>query len=132
MFHFIPRTVYLHVASLTTTKEDTTLCSLYGRMLLMVLTSALCPQIRAHLWRQKQRALSLRKLMRHFQALAEQWMHAIFQSELALRRFLQRVYATAARLATKASRKRQPPAQRLRESLSQQHASMAFAAAVNA
>jgi Transposase DDE domain len=41
---------YLHLASLTTTKEDTTLCYLYGRMLLIVLNDALCPQIRAHLW----------------------------------------------------------------------------------
>ena len=123
---------YLHLASLTTTKEDTTLCSLYGRMLLIVLNYALCPQIRAHLWRQKKRELSLLKLMRHFQAFAERWMQAIFQSELALRRFLTHVCATAERLAAKASRKRRTTAQILQESIRQHHESVVFAEAVNA
>jgi len=40
----------LHVAVLTTTQEDPTLWYLDGRVLLMVLTYALCPQMRAHLW----------------------------------------------------------------------------------
>jgi hypothetical protein len=123
---------YLHLASIKTKKEDTTLCYLYGRMLLILLTYALYPQRRATVWLKKKRELSVLKLVRHFQALAEQWMHAIFQSELALRRFLQRACATAERLATKASRKRQTTAQRLRESLGQQHESMEFMTAVNA
>src|SRR5438552_18468653 len=74
------RKSYLHLASLTTTKEDTTLCYLYGRMLLIVLNYALCPQIRAHLWRQRQRERSLLKLVRHCQAFAARWRQAIFQS----------------------------------------------------
>ena len=56
-------------------------------MRLIVLTYALCPQMRAHLWGKHKRELSLLKLVRHFQALAESWMQVIFQSELAVRRF---------------------------------------------
>jgi len=123
---------YLHVASINTKKADTTLCYLYGRMLLIVLNYALCPHIRHHLWVKKKRELSVLKLVRHFQALADRWMHAIFQSECVLRRFLQRACATAERLVAKASRKRQTTAQILRESLSQQHEAIEFAAAVNA
>ena len=84
------------------------------------------------MWLKKKRELSVLKLVRHFQALAEQWMHAIFQSELALRRFLQRACATAEQLAAKASRTRRTTAPILRESLNQHHESMEFAAAVNA
>ena len=122
----------LPCASLKTTKAAPPLGSLYGRMLLMVLTSALYPQTRATVWLKKKRELSVLKLVRHFQALAEQWMHAIFASELALRRFLQRACATAERLAMKASRKRRTTAQILRESLSQPPESMEFVMAVNA
>lgn len=123
---------YLHLASINTKKEDTTLCYLYGRMLLILLNYALCPQMRATVWLKKKRELSVLKLVRHFQALADRWMHAIFQSELALRRFLQQACATAERLTAKALRKRQTTAQILRESLGQQHESIAFAVAVNA
>lgn len=123
---------YLHLASINTKKEDTTLCYLYGRMLLILLNDALYPQMRATLWLKKKRELSVLKLVRHFQALADRWMQAIFQSEVALRRFLQRACATAERLAAKASRKRPTTAQLLCESLSQQHESIEFAAAVNA
>jgi Transposase DDE domain len=123
---------YLHLASIKTKKADTTLCYLYGRMLLIVLNYALCPHIRHHLWVKKKRELSVLKLVRHFQALAEQWMHAIFQSEFVLCRFLQRACTTAERLVAKALRKRQTTAQILRESLSQQHEAIEFAAAVNA
>jgi len=123
---------YLHLASLTTTKEDTTLCYLYGRMLLIVLNYALCPQIRAHLWTQRKRELSLLKLVRHFQAFAARWMEAIFQSELALRRFLIHVCATATRLAAKAARKRRTTAQILHENVRQHLESVAYAEAVNA
>ena len=123
---------YLHLASIKTKKEDTTLCYLYGRMLLILLTYALYPQMRATVWMKKKRELSVLKVVRHFQASADQWMHAIFQSEFVLRRFLQRACATAERLATKATRKRRTTAQILRESLNQHHESMALAAAVNA
>ena len=101
-------------------------------MLLIVLNYALYPHIRQHLWLKKKRELSVLKLVRHFQALADQWMHAIFQSEFALRRFRQRACATAERLVAKTSRKRQTTAQTLRESLSQPHESIALAAVVNA
>jgi hypothetical protein len=123
---------YLHLASLTTKKAEPTLCYLYGRMLLILLTYALCPQIRAQLWMHKKRELSLLKLLRHLQAFAASWMQAIFQSEFGLRRVLTRVCATATRLAAKASRKRQTTAQILQESLCQQHAAVALAEAVNA
>ena len=94
---------YLHLASINTKKADTTLCYLYGRMLLIVLNYALCPHIRHHLWLKKKRELSVLKLVRHFQALADRWRHAIFQSAFVLRRFLQRACATAERLVVKAS-----------------------------
>jgi Transposase DDE domain len=123
---------YLHLASITTKKEDSTLCYLYGRMLLILFNYALCPQMRATLWLKKKRELSLLKLVRHFQALAERWMQAIFQSAIELRRFLQRACATAERLGVKASRKRRTTAQILRESLQKQVEAVAFTEAVNA
>jgi hypothetical protein len=123
---------YLHLASLTTKKEDSTLCYLYGRMLLILLNYALCPQIRATLWLKRKRELSLLKLVRHFQALAARWMQALLQSEFDLRRFLQRACATAERLVAKAARKRQTTAQRLQEDLCQPLESIGFAVAVNA
>jgi hypothetical protein len=123
---------YLHLASIKTKKAVPTLCYLYGRMLLILLNYALCPQLRHTLWLKKKRERSLLKLVRHFQALADRWMQAIFQSELALRRFLTRACATAERLAAKASRKRRTTAQILRASLGQQHESVEFAAVVNA
>jgi hypothetical protein len=123
---------YCHLASINTKKADTTLCYLYGRMLLILINYALCPQIRHTLWLKKKRELSLLKLVRHFQALAESWMKAIFQSELDLHRFLKRACAPAERLTVKASRKRRTTAQILRASLGQQHESVEFAAVVNA
>jgi hypothetical protein len=123
---------YLHVASINTKKADTTFCYLYGRMLLSVLNYALCPHIRHPLWCKKKRELSVLKLVRHFQALADRWMHAIFQSEFVLRRFLQRACATAERLVAKAARKRQTTAQILRESLRQQHEAIEFVELVTA
>jgi hypothetical protein len=74
---------YLHLAAINTKKATPTLCYLYGRMLLILLNYALCPQMRHTLWLKKKRELSVLKLVRHFQALAEQWMHAIFPGELA-------------------------------------------------
>jgi Transposase DDE domain len=123
---------YLHLASIKTKKDDSTLCYLYGRMLLVLLNYALCPQLRATLWAKKQRELSVLKLVRHFQALAERWMQVIFQAELALRRFLTRACATAERLVGKASRKRHTTAQILRESLAKQDETIAFGEVVNA
>ena len=123
---------YLHLASLKTTKEAPTLCYLYGRMLLILLNYALCPQIRAALWEKKQREVSVLKLVRHFQAFAERWMQAIFQSAFELRRFLQQVCATAERLVAKALRKRRTTAQLLRESLQNQSETVVFMEAVNA
>ena len=122
----------LHLASLTTTKENPTLCSLYGRMLLILLNSALCPQIRAALWEKKQREVSVLKLVRHCQACAERWMQVIFQSAFELRRFLQQVCATAERLVGKAVRKRRTTAQLLRESLQHQRETVVFMEAVSA
>jgi hypothetical protein len=123
---------YCHLASINTRKVNTTLCYLYGRMLLILINYALCPQIRHILWLKKKRELSLLKLVRHFQALAESWMKAIFQSELDLHRFLKCACATAERLTAKASRKRRTTAQTLRESLRQQHEPIEFAVAINA
>jgi hypothetical protein len=123
---------YLHLTSIKTKKEAPTLCYLYGRMLLILLTYALSPQTRATVWLKKKGALRVLKLVRHFQAWADRWLHAIFQSELALRCFLQQACVTAERWAVKALRKRRTTAQILRESLNQQHESVAFAAAINA
>jgi hypothetical protein len=122
----------LHVASIKTKTVNPTLCYLYGRMLLIVLNDALCPQLRATLGVKKQRELSVLKLVRHCQALADRWMQAIFQSEFVLRRFLQRACATAERLVAKASRKRHTTAQILRESLAKQDEAIVLMEAVNA
>jgi hypothetical protein len=123
---------YCHLAVINAKKQDTVLCYLYGRMLLVLFTYALYPQVRSALWVKKQRELSLLKLVRHFQALADQWMQMLFASELALRRFLQRACASAERFAAKASRKRRTSVQLLRESLRQQSAFIEVAEAVNA
>ena len=56
----------------------------------------------------------------------------MFESELALRRFLHEACADAERLAAKASRTRRTSAQILRESLDQQFESIEVAAVVNA
>jgi Transposase DDE domain len=93
---------YRPLTALKTKKADPPLGYLYGRMLLMLLTYALYPQRRATVWLKQKRALSVLKLVRHFQAWADWWMHALFQSALALRRFLQRAWVTAERLAVKA------------------------------
>ena len=123
---------YLHLAALTTTKEDSTLCYLYGRMLRILFNYALCPQMRATLWLQYQRELSLLKFARHFQALAANWLQAIFQSAFELYHFLQHACATAERLAAKASRKRRTTAQILRDNIRPSLESSVFAAVVNA
>ena len=108
---------YLHLATLPTKTANSTLCYLYGRLLLILLTYALCPPLRARLWEQKRRELSVLKLVRHLQAVAEQWLHALFQSVATLRHFLSRACASAQRLVAKAARKRRTSAELLRESL---------------
>jgi hypothetical protein len=123
---------YLHLATLTTKKAETTLCYLYGRMLLILLTYALCPSLRTRLWVKKRRELSVLKLVRHFQALADRWMQVLYQSTFELYRFLHRACATAERLVAKASRKRRTTAQLLRESLRTQNDPLELAVAVNA
>ena len=122
----------LHWAALTTTKEDSPLGYLYGRMLRILLHDALCPQTRATLWLQSQRALSLLKFARHVQALAASWLQAILQSACALYHFLQRACTTAERLAAKAVRKRRPTAQTLCDSVKNQGQTVVFMEAVSA
>jgi hypothetical protein len=112
---------YLHLAMLPTKTKESTLCSLYGRLLLILLTYALCPSLRATVWANKRRELSLLKLVRHLQAGADRWLQALFQPAAALRRFLHQTCATAARLVAKASRKRRTTAQLLRDSLDTQN-----------
>lgn len=111
----------LQLSTLPTKPEVPTLCYLYGRLLLILLTYALCPSLRAALWADKRRELSLLKLMRHLQAVADRWLQALFASTATLRHVLSQVWVSAERLATKASRKRRTSAQRLRESLQTQH-----------
>lgn len=112
---------YLHLATLPTKTKEPTLCYLYGRLLLILLTYALCPSLRATVWANQRRELSLLKLVRHLQAVAACWLQALFQSAAALRRVLHQACATAARLVAKASRKRRTTAQLLRESLDTQN-----------
>lgn len=109
----------LHLATVTTTTKQSTLCYLYGRMLLILLTSALSSPLRVTVW-QQDRELSLFKLVRHFQASADHWLQCLFQPPLQLTTFLSRLCAAAERLVRKAVRKRRTSAQRLRESLGSQ------------
>jgi hypothetical protein len=109
----------LHVATLTTTTKYSTLCYLYGRMLLILLTSALSSPLRVTVW-QQHRELSVFKFVRHCQAHADHWLHCLFQPPPQLIAFLSRLCATAERLVRKALRKRRTSAQRLRESLGRQ------------
>jgi hypothetical protein len=109
----------LHLATLTTTTKYSTLCYLYGRMLLILLTSALSSPLRVTVW-QQHRELSLFKLVRHCQAHADQWLQSLFHSPSQLCAFLSRLCATAERLVRKAVRKRRTSVQRLRDSLGAQ------------
>jgi hypothetical protein len=121
----------LHLATVTTTTKYSTLCYLYGRMLLILLTSALSSPLRATIW-QQHRELSLFKLTRHFQASADQWLQSLFQSSLQLATFLSRMCISAERLVRKAVRQRRTSAQCLRDSVSSQgdffEPTLAFAA----
>jgi hypothetical protein len=115
---------HLHLAALPTTTETPTLCYLYGRMLLVVITFALSPPVRHTLWTHHHRELSLLKLVRHFQALADRWLTALFESPDLLQSFLRRACATAERLTGKARRKRRTSAQQLHEQLQYQDRSL--------
>jgi hypothetical protein len=108
---------YFHLATLPTKTETPTLCYLYGRLLLIVLTTALCPALRATVWANQQREFSLLKLVRALQAVADGWLQRLFESASALRVFLHHVCLTALRLGPKVARKRRTSAQRLRECL---------------
>ena len=109
----------LHLATLTTTTKYSTLCYLYGRMLLILLTSALRSPLRTTVW-QQHRELSLCKFVRHCQANADRWLQRLFQLPSQLHAFLSRLCVTAERLVRKAVRQRRTSAQRLRESLGAQ------------
>jgi hypothetical protein len=109
----------LHVASMTTTTKHSTLCYLYGRLLLILITAALGSPLRATLW-QQHRELSLLKLVRYFQASADQWYQVLFRSVRQLTTFLARACTTAQRFVRKAVRQRRTSAQLLRESLGPQ------------
>jgi hypothetical protein len=111
---------HLHLATLTTTTKQSTLCSLYGRLLLIVVTFALGAAVRTPVWQKQHREVSLVKLIRHCQAGAEPWLQALFQTPLQLSAFLSRACAAAERLVRKAVRKRRTSAQRLRDSLGPQ------------
>ncbi len=109
----------LHLATITTTTKHSTLCYLYGRMLLILLTAALSSPLRVTAW-QQHRELSLFKLVRHCQAHADQWLQRLFQPPLQLTIFLSRLCAAAERLVRKAVRRRRTSAQRLRDSVGAQ------------
>lgn len=70
----------LQLATLTSTTRNSLLCYLYGRLLLIVLAFALCSPLRASIWQHQQREVSLLKLVRHFQASADRWLHTLFLS----------------------------------------------------
>jgi len=93
----------LHLATMTTTTKNSTLCYLYGRMVLILLTAALSSPLRATLWQHQHRELSLFRLVRHCQAWADHWFQHLFQSPLQLAAFLSRLCATAERLGNCAS-----------------------------
>ena len=100
----------LHLASPTSTTKHSTLCYLYGRLRLTALTFALCPSLRAVVWQQQQREVSLLKLVRHLQAGADQRLQALFQSGVAAHWLLPRAWAVAQCLAPKEVRNRPPSA----------------------
>jgi Transposase DDE domain len=110
----------LHLATVTTTTKNSTLCYLYGRLLLILLTFALCPPLRAAVWQKQRREVSLLKLVRHFQAGADHWLQSLFQPPLQLTTFLLRACTAAECLVRKAVRNRRTSAQRLRDSVALQ------------
>src|SRR5262249_21278862 len=69
----------------------------------------------------KQHELSMLKLVRHLQALADRWLYLLFAPPAALCSFLHQTYTTVLRLPLQALRKRRTTAQLLRESLAAQN-----------
>ncbi len=122
----------LPLATRPTKTPEPTLCSRYGRLLLSLLTSALCPPLQGRGWRTQHRALSLRKLVRHFQTVAGQWRQVLLRTQAALRSFRPRARATAERVVATASRKRRTSAQLWRESLPAQNDFIEFIEALAA
>ena len=57
---------YLHLATLPTKTQEPTLCYLYGRLLLILLTYALCPPLQARVWRTSLSRLTSRCFVCHF------------------------------------------------------------------
>src|SRR5215510_11357691 len=110
----------LHLATLSTRTQEPTLCYLYGRLLLIVLTYALCPALQVSLWTRQHRELSFLKLIRYLQALADRWLQALFETTPLLRHLLSHICVNAQRVIAKAFRQRRTSAQRLRESLDSQ------------
>ena len=98
----------LHLAAITTTTKYSTLCYLYGRMLLILLTSALSSPLRVTVW-QHDRELSLFKLAPPLPGQCGPWLQRLFRPPLQLVTFLSRLCAAAERLVRKAVR--QPPHQ---------------------
>ena len=123
---------YLPLATLPTKTKEPTLGYLYARRRLLLLNSALCPPLPARLWQTKHREVSLLKLVRPFQAGADQWLQVLLQPAPDLRSFLHRACASAERLIAKASRKRCTSAQLLRASLSRQNDFIEFTEALAA
>jgi len=110
----------LPLAPFPTKPQTPTLCSLYGRLVLIVLPSALCPALRTVLWNRQPRELRFLNLLRYLQALADRWLQTLFASTATLRPFLAQICVSAQRVIAKASRRRRTSAQRLRESLETQ------------
>lgn len=111
----------LYLATLPTKTQNPTLCYLYGRLLLIVLTYAFCPALRTALWTRQHRELSVLKLIRYLQALADRWLQLLFEATAPLRHLLAQICVSAQRVIAKASRQRRTSAQRLRESLETQN-----------
>ena len=98
----------------------------------MVRNDALCPHIRHHVWLKKKRELSVLKLVRHFQALADRWRHAIFQSAFVLTPLSPTGLRHRRTSGSQGSAQETNHSPNMRESLSQQHEAIEFVAAVNA
>jgi hypothetical protein len=88
-----------------------------GRLLLSLLPYALWPALRAAVWAQNRRELSVLNRVRPWQAVAAQWRQLRFRAAADLRPCLPQVGTTAQGLVTNASRNRRTSAQRRRESL---------------
>ncbi len=111
----------LPLATRATRTQEPTLCSLSGRLLLSVLSYALCPALRVLVGTRQHRERSCLHLLRYLPALADRWLQALFASTTALCHLLAQIWVHAPRVIAKASRKRPTSAQRLRQSLETQN-----------